>query len=240
VSGLAEACSFLTIVGRGRRPTRASLAWFGPVGLLVGAACGLVRWGADAWWAAAVAAVLTVGADLVLTGALHLDGLADSADGLLPHLGRERRLAVRATPDLGTFAIATVAVVLLLRWSTLATADLEGWHWLATLGGLWCGARAAMAVIVTTVPYARPEGGLATAFAGGRWWAATPGAVLALAAVAAGDGGRGALALVAGALAALAVVALARRRLGGFTGDVAGAAGIVLETVSLLVVAARW
>jgi adenosylcobinamide-GDP ribazoletransferase len=64
--------------------------------------------------------------------------------------------------------------------------------------------------------------------------------VLALAAVVAGDGRRGALALVAGALVAAAVVALARRRLGGFTGDVAGAAGILLETVGLLVVAARW
>ncbi|HEX6786919.1 MAG TPA: adenosylcobinamide-GDP ribazoletransferase, partial [Acidimicrobiales bacterium] len=59
-------------------------------------------------------------------------------------------------------------------------------------------------------------------------------------AVAAGGGGRGLLALAVGALAAAGVVALARRRLGGFTGDVAGAAGIVLETAGLLVVAARW
>ena len=124
MTGLAAALSFLTVVGRGRAPSRSSLVWFGPVGLLVGAACGLVRWGAGAWWAAAVAAVLTVGVDLVLTGALHLDGLADSADGLLPHLERDRRLAVMAAPDVGAFAIATVVVALLLRTSTLATADL--------------------------------------------------------------------------------------------------------------------
>jgi len=240
VTGLAAALSFLTVVGRGRTPSRSSLVWFGPVGLLVGAGCGLVRWGAGAWWALAVAAVLTVGVDLVLTGALHLDGLADSADGLLPHLERDRRLAVMAAPDVGAFAIATVVVALLLRASTLATADLHGWHWVALLAGLWCGARAAMAVIVTSVPYARADGGLATAFAGGRWWAAAPGVALAVVAVDAGAGGRGLLGLALGALAAAGVVALARHRLGGFTGDVAGAAGIVLETVGLLVVAARW
>jgi cobalamin synthase len=81
---------------------------------------------------------------------------------------------------------------------------------------------------------------LATAFAGGRWWAAAPGVGLAVVAVDAGAGGRGLLGLAIGALAAAGVVALARHRLGGFTGDVAGAAGIVLETVGLLVVAARW
>jgi adenosylcobinamide-GDP ribazoletransferase len=240
VTGLAAALSFLTVLGRGRTPRRSSLLWFGPVGLFVGAGCGLVRWGAGAWWATAVAAVLTVGVDLALTGALHLDGLADSADGLLPHLERDRRLSVMGAPDVGAFAIAAVVVALLLRTSTLATAELHGWHWVAVLAGLWCGARAAMAVIVTSVPYARPDGGLATAFTGGRWWAAAPGLVLAAIAVGAGDGGRGLLGLATGALAATGVVVLARHRLGGFTGDVAGAAGIVLETVGLLVVAARW
>ena len=184
--------------------------------------------------------MLTVAVDLVLTGALHLDGLADSADGLLPHLERDRRLEVMAAPDVGAFAIAAVVVVLLLRASTLATADLDGWHWVALLAGLWCGARAAMTVVVTSVPYARTGGGLASAFAGGRWWAAAPGVVLAVVAVGAGDGWHGLLGLAVGALAAAGVVALGRRRLGGFTGDVAGAAGIVLETVGLLVVAARW
>jgi adenosylcobinamide-GDP ribazoletransferase len=86
-----------------------------------------------------------------------------------------------------------------------------------------------MATVATTVPYARDEG-LATAFLGGRWtWpAAVAGAVIA-----------GVLAGVAavGILAGLVVVALARRRIGGFTGDVLGAAGVVGETVGLLVAA---
>ena len=220
--GLAGAVAFLTVIGRGRQPDRTSLMWFGPVGLLVGATCGLVRWGGGEWWSTLLAAGLAVVADLVLTGALHLDGLADSADGLLPHMARERRLAVMAEPDVGAFAVVTIVAVLIVRWSALASAEVEGWHWVALLAGIWCGARALMATVVTTVPYARPGGGLATAFRGGRVAApAALGGLLALAGVAAGSGGAGVVALAVGLAAGAGVVALAQRRLGGFTGDVA-------------------
>ena len=135
-----------------------------------------------------LAAALTVAADLVLTGALHLDGLADTADGLLPHLDRSRRLAVMAAPDVGAFAVAAVVVTLLLRTTALATADVEGWRWVVLLAGVWCLARAGMAAIVTTVPYARQEGGLATAFAGGSPLVAVPSALIGVVAVVVGGG----------------------------------------------------
>ena len=89
--------------------------WFGPAGALIGAVLGALWWGATNVWPAPVAAAIVVAADLAVTGLLHVDGLADSADGLLPHLDRERRLAVMATPDVGAFGVAVVAVVLLLR-----------------------------------------------------------------------------------------------------------------------------
>jgi adenosylcobinamide-GDP ribazoletransferase len=240
VTAFLSALDFLTVAGRGRPPDRRSLAWFGAVGLLVGAACGLVRWGAGEWWPPAVAAALTVGIDLVLTGALHLDGLADTADGLLPHLERPRRLAVMAAPDVGAFAVATVVATLLLLTTALATADVDGWRWVLLLGGLWCLARAGMAMVVAVVPYARPEGGLATAFIGGSPLVAVPSALIGVAAATIGGGWGGLAGAAAGAAAAAGVVALAWRRLGGFTGDVLGAAGVVLETVALVVVAARW
>jgi adenosylcobinamide-GDP ribazoletransferase len=240
LAGPKGALTFLTILGRGAPPSRASVAWFGPVGLLAGAACGLVRWGAGSWWSAPVAAALTVAADLVVTGALHLDGLADSADGLLPHLARERRLAVMAEPGVGAFAVAVVGVVLLLRWSALESADVTGWHWIALLAGIWCGARTAMALAVTMVPYARPVGGLAATFLGGSPLTPVLGVALAVVATLAGTGWPGLAALAAGAAGAAGMVGLARRRLGGFTGDVLGAAGMVFETVALVVAAARW
>jgi adenosylcobinamide-GDP ribazoletransferase len=240
VTAFLSALDFLTVVGRGRAPDRRSLAWFGPIGLLAGAVCGFVRWGTGEWWAPALAAALTVGADLALTGALHLDGLADTADGLLPHLDRARRLAVMAEPDVGAFAVTTVVVTLLLRTAALATADVEGWRWVLLLAGLWCLARAGMAVAVTAVPYARAEGGLASAFAGGSPLVAVPSVLIGVVAAIVGGGWGGLVGAVAGAAAGAAVLLLAWRRLGGFTGDVLGAAGVVLETVALVVVAARW
>jgi adenosylcobinamide-GDP ribazoletransferase len=240
VTAFLSALDFLTVVGRGRAPNRHSLAWFGAVGLLIGAVCGLVRWGTGEWWAPAVAAALTVGADLLVTGALHLDGLADTADGLLPHLARPRRLAVMSAPDVGAFAVAALVVTLLLRTTALATADVDGWRWVVLLAGLWCLARAGMAMVVAAVPYARAEGGLASAFAGGSPLVAVPSALIGVAGAIVGAGWGGLAGVAAGAAAGAGVILLAWRRLGGFTGDVVGAAGVVLETVALVVVAARW
>ena len=71
----------------------------------------------------AVAGGLAVAADLALTGMLHLDGLADSADGLLPPLPRDRRLAVMRSPDVGAFGVAAVVSAIGLRWAALAALD---------------------------------------------------------------------------------------------------------------------
>jgi adenosylcobinamide-GDP ribazoletransferase len=235
------AFAFLTILGRGTPPDRRSVVWFGPVGVVVGAACGLVRWGAGAWWPPFVAAALTVAADLALTGLLHLDGLADAADGLLPHLHPEQRLAVMARADVGAFAVGVVGAMLLLRWSALAALPVHGWHWVALLAGIWCGARTAMAAIVSTVRYARPDGGLATTFIDARpWLPVMLGLALAIVGAALGRGVGGVVGLATGSVAAAGVTALALRRIAGFTGDVLGAAGVVFETVALVVATAHW
>jgi adenosylcobinamide-GDP ribazoletransferase len=225
------------------------------VGALIGMAVGSVWWAAGRAWSTVAAAALAVVADVALTGYLHLDGLADSADGLLPPMGRERRLAVMADPAVGAFAVITVAVVVLLRFSALASMRAAP----LAIAGLWCGSRTAMAVIPATIPYVRP-GGLAAPFlespvegspsterargastrAVGPVGIALLGTALAVVLLVAGRGAHG-IAAAGGELAgALGVAVLARRRIGGFTGDVLGAAGVVGETVGLLVLAARW
>ncbi|HEY4400986.1 MAG TPA: adenosylcobinamide-GDP ribazoletransferase [Acidimicrobiia bacterium] len=233
---MRRALSFLTPLFGASEPRPETLTWFPFVGAALGLVLGAVWWGAERIWPAAVAAAIVVTADLALTGLLHVDGLADSADGLLPHLDRARRLEVMAAPDVGAFGVAAVVAVLLLRWAALATTAPSP----LLLGGLWCASRTAMAVAARTVPYARP-GGLANAFLGGRTLStALIGAVLATGLAFAGPGVVG-IAAVAGVVAGAAVVvALARRRVGGFTGDVLGASGIVGETTGLLVAAARW
>lgn len=231
---MGEALAFLTPLGRAATPSPRALAWFAPVGLLVGGIVGGVWWGAAELWAPGVAAALAVTADLAATGLLHFDGLADSADGLLPHLPAERRLAVMREPGLGAFGVGAGGAALLLRWSALAAMGPEP----LLVAGLWGTSRAAMAVVVCTVRYAR-DGGLATAFMGGRAAPAVVGGlVLGLGPAVLAIGPTGALAVLGVVAGAAGVVALARRRIGGFTGDVLGAAAVVGETVGLLVAAA--
>lgn len=239
------ALAFLTIVGRGRPPAPRQQYWFPIVGAAIGATVGLVWWGASQWWSAPIAAALAVAADLAITGLLHVDGLADSADGLLPHLDRQRRLDVMSAPDVGAFALAVVAAVLLLRFAALAGLGLDGARTVAAVAGLWALSRGVMVVAMNTMPYARGEGGLAQAFRGptapGRTVVlaflgiglAETGAVLARGAIA------GSVGIVAAVAAGAGVLALAHRRLGGYTGDVLGAAGVITEVVGLLALAAR-
>src|SRR5439155_1376039 len=96
---MRDAFALLTTFGRrGGRLRAGALAWFPLVGVTLGAGLGCVWWASERLWPRLVAAALTVAADLALTGALHLDGLADAADGLLPHARRGRhRRAVPAT-----------------------------------------------------------------------------------------------------------------------------------------------
>ncbi len=237
---MRAALAFLTPLGGHRTPDAGTMTWFPVVGALLGLVLGGAWWGAARLWPPLVAAALVVTADLALTGMLHLDGVVDAADGLLPHLPRERRLAVMSEPTVGAFGVVVAVAVLVLRVAALAAmAPL-----VPLVVALWCASRTLMAVAARTVPYARAEG-LASAFGGGSWWppalvgAVGTGAAVAVAVARAGHPGP-AVALVVGAAAGVGVVVLGRRRVGGYTGDVLGAAGVVAETVGLVVAAARW
>jgi adenosylcobinamide-GDP ribazoletransferase len=233
---MRRALAFLTPLFGASEPRPQTLGWFPLVGAALGLALGALWWGAEWVWPPAVAAAIVVAADLALTGLLHVDGLADSADGLLPHLDRARRLEVMTAPDVGAFGVATVGAVLLLRWAALAAMAPSP----LLLGGLWCASRTAMAVAARSVPYARP-GGLASSFLGGRALpTALVGGALGVALAFAGPGVPGVVAIGAVALGAAGVITVARRRIGGFTGDVLGASGMVGETAGLVVAAARW
>jgi adenosylcobinamide-GDP ribazoletransferase len=242
---MRRAVSFLTPFGGAADPAPSALAWFPAVGAVIGLAVGGIWWAAWRGWAPPAAAAIAVIADAALTGMLHLDGLADAADGLLPPLPRARRLEVMADPRLGAFGMAGLAMVLLARFGAFASMLPSP----LAVAGLWSGSRTAMAVTIRVVPYARP-GGLASAFRGpGRPGAAAgrvgtaglglAGALLAVGLAVAGRGAHGLAAVAAEAVAAAAVVLLARRRLGGFTGDVLGAAAVAGETAGLLTLAWR-
>jgi adenosylcobinamide-GDP ribazoletransferase len=229
------AVGFLTVLGRPSPPGPASVPWFPAVGAAVGGLVGLIWWGAAEWWPLPVAAGLAVAADLALTGLLHIDGLADAADGLLPPMARDRRLAAMAAPDIGAFGVGVVGAALLLRFASLASMDAD----VALLAALWCAARTAMALALTRLPYAREEG-LASPFRSASPWPATALGALLVTALALGDPARVGASAVAVLAGAALVLLLGWRRLGGFTGDVLGAAGLAGETVGLVVAAGRW
>ena len=236
MSNVRQALAFLTPLGGAAAPSPGAVAWFPLVGALIGVALGGWWWLVARAWPAPVAAALVLAADLALTGMLHVDGLLDSADGLLAHLSPDQRLAVMAGPEVGAFAVAVGGAVLIARWAaleSLAPAPL-------LLAGLWCASRTLMAAVVAVVPYAKPHG-LVSAFLGGKSVAAlVAGSIAALGLAAAWRLVAGPVAVVAGTAAGVGVVAVARRRLGGFTGDVLGAAAVVAETVGLIVAAAKW
>ena len=232
---MRRALAFLTPFGGAAVPSPSALTWFPLVGAGMGLTLGVIWWGAGHLWAAPVAAAIVVAADLALTGMLHFDGLVDSADGLLPPMEPDRRLDVMADPAAGAFGVGAAVVVLLLRWASLAALTPSP----MLLAALWCASRLAMAHAARSVPYARPSG-LASAFlepGSGR----LPIAGIALGAVLVALGrGDAVVGVAVLGLSAAGVVALAVRRLGGFTGDVLGAAGMVGETAGLLAAAARW
>ncbi len=230
---MLSAVAFLTVAGGARAPGPTTLRWFPVVGALLGGALAGVWLAAEAVWPAPVAAAVVVAADLALTGMLHVDGLADGADGLLPHLPAERRLEVMRAPDVGAFALAVVPTALLLRWVALATGAVEP----LALVAVWATSRTAIAVVPAVVPYAR-DAGLASSFLTGArrstaLWLVPAGLLLG-----AVHGVAGAAAHTAALLAVAGVVDLARRRIGGFTGDVLGAAVVTAETAALLALAA--
>ncbi len=234
---MRAAVAFLTSVGGSRRPDPRTLDWFGVVGAGIGALLGLVWWGAGKAWSFGIAAAIVVVADLALTGMLHFDGLLDSADGLLPPMDRSRRLAVMASPETGAFAVCAAVAALLLRWAALSAIRPT----VLLVASLWCLSRTGMAAAARYLPYARAEGGLASAFAGKpRPAAILFGLATSIGLACAWRPLAGAIAVICGLVAGGGVLWLSLRRIGGYTGDVLGAFGVVAETAGLLVAAAKW
>lgn len=238
MNGLLAALAFLTRLPLPARPFDArsqasSLAWYPLVGLLLGAVLALLAWllrGAPPM----VGAVLVLAAWVALTGALHLDGLADSADAWVGGLGdRGRTLAIMKDPRCGPAGVTALVLVLLGKFAALAGAP--GAHALMLLLAPLL-ARAMLVALCLWTPYVR-SGGLGTGLRDAPGTACRA-ALAATVLVCLCAGWRGWLALAV----ALAVFAGWRhaglRRLGGFTGDTAGALAELVELAVVLALAA--
>jgi len=241
---LITAIRFLTIIpipwGRPESPKAVgrSQAYFPLVGLGLGLALVGLDQGLGRVLADAPRAWLLVLALAVLSGGMHLDGLADSADGLLGAHGRtrERRLAIMRDGRVGAYGVVALIAVLSLKWS--AVLSLPVGVRAEALLLVPCLGRAAVVVGTTAFPYARPAGlGQGLHQAARRSTLAVAGAI-ALGASGALLGWGGLVIAIVVTATALAIGAWATRRLGGLTGDVYGALVEITEVMTLLLVAA--
>ncbi|MGI3785534.1 MAG: adenosylcobinamide-GDP ribazoletransferase [Janthinobacterium lividum] len=204
------------------------------------------------WWAAAslglpglVGGLLVVGTLALGTRAMHLDGLADTVDGLGASWDRARALDVMRRGDVGPMGAVSLVVVLGLQAAALATfpGDVRG---AVAVVLVVCASRGALGLACRRgVPAARPDG-LGRVVASSVGPVGVPVAVLlllALALAAAAVAGRpwwlGLLAGILAVVVVLALVAHAVRRLGGISGDVLGASVEAALATSVVVLAAR-
>ncbi|PJE26204.1 Cobalamin synthase [Pseudooceanicola marinus] len=183
-----------------------------------------------------LAALICLGTSVMVTGALHEDGLADVADGVWGGFDRARRLEIMKDSRIGAYGVIALVLSLLARWSALSLL-------FATPGAAWAViaaaalSRAAMPALMAALPHAR-DTGLSRAV--GRCsvpvaaLAAFIGAVLALILL----GWIALPALLVAALVTLALARIASAKLGGQTGDVLGAAQQLAEIAVLLVLIA--
>jgi adenosylcobinamide-GDP ribazoletransferase len=176
---------------------------------------------------------LAVTAGLLLTGALHEDGLADSADGLFGGVDRDHRLAIMRDSRHGTFAVLALVLSVALRAAALAQIGEAVFAGLALVAA-HAGSRALLAAAMWALPPARGDG---LGAAAGRPRSATVVAALVIAfAIGAAALGpmHGTIAIAIAAAAVAIAATTARRRIGGYTGDTLGAFQQIGEIAILL------
>jgi adenosylcobinamide-GDP ribazoletransferase len=240
IRSLRSAMAFLTVLpvatAEGAPGERLGRAYFPVVGAVIGLLAGIAYVVMTAMTTPLLAAVAATALMALLTGALHLDGVADAADGLLGGGDTARRLEVMRDPRLGSFG--TTAVVLVLAGSVAAVASMTPARAIVALVIACAMSRLAMLGVIAFVPYVRQSGLGSAAWGGHRAFDLFLASAFVLA-VSLLDWRRAAAALLVVAIAALLISALARRRIGGATGDVYGATAELCQLAALVVFATR-
>ena len=241
ISGFLVAVSFLTVIPVGPRteigPGRfaASMSYFPLVGLLIGLALALMDFALRGLLPGMVLDVTLVAALALFTGGLHLDGLADTVDGLIGGRGdREKTLSVMKDSRIGAMGVVALALLLAMK--------------IAALGGMPAGLRpAALMLAPAMARWSQVQVSFGSATARGQEGLAGPfierlrlrNYLVALATlflmVILARQPRGLYAFIAVALFAAAAKVFFGRRLGGVTGDTIGAVSEISETLALFV-----
>ncbi|MEM9787691.1 MAG: adenosylcobinamide-GDP ribazoletransferase [Pseudomonadota bacterium] len=209
----------------------AAAAWAYPLvgvitGVILAAAAALLGW---VGLPSGIVAGLVLALSVILTGAMHEDGLADAADGLWGGWDRARRLEIMKDSHIGVYGVCAIALSLLLRWLALVVIISVGAYWVAFMaaGAL---SRGAMVVLMATLQNARGAGLSKNV---GRPPTAAAWLAVSIAVVVAVLCGYPLLTIFA-ALATVGCGFIAHAKIGGQTGDILGATQQVTEITTLL------
>ena len=236
---LRGALGFLTVLPVGSapvfRPERMS-GYFPVVGLLLGLVAAGVDAAARFVWPDPLAAMVVVLSLVVLTGALHVDGLADAGDGLFSHRSREQILAIMKDSRVGVMGVVCLVAVLALKWGAVLALPENRFLALVLVPAY---SRLGMLAGMRWLPYGRPEGGTGAGFCvpcafGRMFWGAGLLIPLSL-----GLGWPGVGLNIVFVLVCAGMLALYSRIIGCITGDTLGAMNEVLETALLLFLAVQ-
>ncbi len=238
--GMLSAFQFLTIFPCPVPYTfdaRSSLPYFPVCGLVIGLMLALVD-GLAMWiWPRPLAAMIDVLALAVISGALHLDGLADSADGLYGHRPQDEALTIMKDSRIGAMGLVTVLCCMGLKWAALANLNANYSVWLVMVPAY---ARSAVLFGTKMLPYGRPGGGTGHAFFDpplriGDFWGV--GLLVTISLLS----GWGFVTLNVGfGVIVYGVIRWYRRKMNCITGDMLGALIEVTETGLFLIAAASW
>ena len=211
------------------------IVMFPLIGVVLGGLTGLVFMALQPWCGIPLAALFAVLTLALLTGGFHLDGLADTCDGIFSARRRERMLEIMRDSRLGTHGGLALIFVLLAKVLVVSELALRGTPMLAALAAACVAGRGSAVLLMYRHRYAREEG-LGNVFIGkvtGRQTCVTLGLAAILAAVLL-PGMRGVAAMAVTMVAMFILGQLLKRTLGGQTGDTLGAAIELGELIFLL------
>jgi len=212
--------------------------FFPVVGLLIGVGLVVLDRAASTMFSPMVTNMLVVIAMLAVSGGLHMDGLADTADGFFSARKRERILEIMKDSRIGAMGVIAIVCVFGLKFAALTSLP-DAWRWPALMLMPLAG-RCALVIELAVLSYARPEGGLGLVFAKNKSrldvvWAL---AVLAVAGYWTA-GPMGLIAVTSAVVVTLVFSVWCHRKIGGFTGDTLGAACEIAELIPVLVLGIR-
>jgi adenosylcobinamide-GDP ribazoletransferase len=235
MNSFLAALRFLTILPipgqRGHAPADLSRSlWSFPlVGLLLGSLTAAIFWAVGPFLPKPILAVLAVTVLLAWSGGLHLDGVADCADGFFSSRPRERMLEIMRDSRIGAMGVIGLVLLLALKMAALFSLPPEQFWRVLLLMPL--AGRVGILLMLALLPYARPEGLATVFFAGSRRLAVLPGLVI----LATTAWFTASIIGLTGALLALLLLLpfclFCQARIGGATGDTLGAACEITETL---------